>query len=290
MLSEHSSLPSRPGPLHLPTYCLLSLTTGDPYPGSHSLKTQGHSGNSGASASATTRGCSARGVEPGLKAGAGTGSSLEAWIPAGTSGSNTAPLTQVNQAGWSPVCHPGAATVSCRILGESEPNSHASTEPKPTWTFLFSQSSSFRSYVFKTAGKRSFLNSNFPANSKCWASKCFQDSLPSKTPWPPAGRGFRAPLPRAKESKWTNKSKRWIFRMHPITPNNQDAYVVFANYKLALAKSIASHCTTSTFAICLCEFKLPRCSCWPSALQEGVQDAVRHSVRQGIWWDRSLDP
>ena len=49
--------------------------------------------------------------------------------------------------------------------------------------------------------------------------------------------------------------------MHPITPNNQDAYVVFANYKLALAKSIASHCTTSTFAICLCEFKLPRCSC-----------------------------
>lgn len=48
--------------------------------------------------------------------------------------------------------------------------------------------------------------------------------------------------------------------MHPITPNNQDEYV-FANYKLVLAKSIASDRTTSTFAICLCEVKLPRCSC-----------------------------
>lgn len=73
MLSEHSSLTSPPGPYHLPSSCLLSPAgEGDPPdPGSHSLKTQGHSGNSGASPSATTRGCSAHGVEPGLEAGAG---------------------------------------------------------------------------------------------------------------------------------------------------------------------------------------------------------------------------
>ena len=45
--------------------------------------------------------------------------------------------------------------------------------------------------------------------------------------------------------------------MRPITPNNQNACVVFANYKLALAKSTASNCTTSTFAICLWSLNCP---------------------------------
>ena len=30
-------------------------------------------------------------------------------------------------------------------------------------------------------------------------------------------------------------------------------------------------------------------SCGPSTNPEGGQGGVRHSVRQGIWWDRSLD-
>ena len=30
-------------------------------------------------------------------------------------------------------------------------------------------------------------------------------------------------------------------------------------------------------------------SWWPSITPEGVQSRVRHSVLQGIWWDRSLD-
>ena len=45
--------------------------------------------------------------------------------------------------------------------------------------------------------------------------------------------------------------------MRPITPNSQNACVVFANYKLALAKSTASNCTTSTFAICLWSLNCP---------------------------------
>lgn len=80
-----------------------------------------------------------------------------------------------------PCAIPGLATASCRILGERELNSHTSTDPKPTWTFLSFQPS-FRSYVFETAGKRSLLNSNFPATSTCRASTRFQDSLPSRTP------------------------------------------------------------------------------------------------------------
>ena len=240
MLSEHSSLTSPPDPFHLPSSCLLSLTRdGDPDPGSHSLKTQGHSRNSGASPSATTRGCSAHGVEPGLKPGAGTGSSLEAWIPLGP---------------WAPTQRHSRRSTTLDGLHSVLQNSwwewakqSCFHRAKAHMDLPFPQSSSFRPYAFRTAGERSFLNSNFPATSKCRASECFQDSLPSRTPWPPAGRGFPAPLPRAKESKWTNKSKRWIFRMHPITPNNQDAYVVFAIYNWHLPRALPA---TAQQAIC----------------------------------------
>ena len=66
--------------------------------------------------------------------------------------------------------------------------------------------------------------------------------------------------------------------------------VYTANYKLALAKRIANHWTTRAFAICLCG-DWTRC-CWSYGLStpsEGVQGGVRHSVLQGIWWDRSSD-
>ena len=62
------------------------------------------------------------------------------------------------------------------------------------------------------------------------------------------------------------------------------------NYKLPLTKSIANNWTTKVFAICLYGDWTPCCySCWPSTTPEGVQGGVRHSVLQGIWWDRSLD-
>ena len=66
--------------------------------------------------------------------------------------------------------------------------------------------------------------------------------------------------------------------------------VYTAKYKLALAKSIASHWTTGAFAICLCrDWTLCSCGYWPSTPPEGVQGGERHSVLQGIWWDRSSD-
>ena len=62
------------------------------------------------------------------------------------------------------------------------------------------------------------------------------------------------------------------------------------NYKLALTKNIADDWTTKAFATCLYRDWTPRCySCWPSTTPEGVQGGVRHSVYQGIWWDRRLD-
>ena len=62
------------------------------------------------------------------------------------------------------------------------------------------------------------------------------------------------------------------------------------NYKLALTKSIANDWTTKAFAICLYRDWTPCCyNCWTSTIPEGVQGGVRHSVLQGIWWDRSLD-
>ena len=62
-----------------------------------------------------------------------------------------------------------------------------------------------------------------------------------------------------------------------------------ANYKLALTKSIANN-WTKAFAVCLYRvWTLCCCSCWSSTTPEGVQGRVRHSVLQGIWWDRSLD-
>ena len=247
MLSEHSSLTSPPDPFHLPSSCLLSLTRdGDPDPGSHSLKTQGHSRNSGASPSATTRGCSAHGVEPGLKPGAGTGSSLEAWIPLGPWAPTQRHSRRSTTLDGLPCAIPVLPQCPAEFLVRVSQTVMFPQSQSPH-DLPFPQSSSFRPYAFRTAGERSFLNSNFPATSKCRASECFQDSLPSRTPWPPAGRGFPAPLPRAKESKWTNKSKRWIFRMHPITPNNQDAYVVFAIYNWHLPRALPA---TAQQAIC----------------------------------------
>ena len=62
------------------------------------------------------------------------------------------------------------------------------------------------------------------------------------------------------------------------------------NYKLALTKNIANDWTTKTFAICLYRDWTPCCySCWPTTTPEGVQGRVKHSVLQGIWWDRSLE-
>ena len=62
------------------------------------------------------------------------------------------------------------------------------------------------------------------------------------------------------------------------------------NYKLALNKSIANYWTTKVFAICLYRDWTPCCyTCGPSTTPEGVQDGVRLSVLQGVWWDRSLD-
>ena len=62
------------------------------------------------------------------------------------------------------------------------------------------------------------------------------------------------------------------------------------NYKLALTKSTANDWTTKAFAICLYgDWTLSCYSCWPSTTPEGVQGGGRHSVLQGIWWDRSLD-
>ena len=61
--------------------------------------------------------------------------------------------------------------------------------------------------------------------------------------------------------------------------------VYTANYKLALAKSIANHWTTRAFAICLCaDWTLCCCSYGPSTPTDGVQGGVMHSVLQGIWW------
>ena len=60
------------------------------------------------------------------------------------------------------------------------------------------------------------------------------------------------------------------------------------NYKLTLTKSIASDWTTKSSAICLYGDWTPCCySC--STVPEGVKGGARHSVLQGIWWDRSLD-
>ena len=88
---------------------------------------------------------------------------------------------------------------------------------------------------------------------------------------------------------WT----RVIFTCHEVfffsTPPLQKNKTI-ANYKLALTKSIANDWTIKAFAICLYGDWTPcRYSCWPWRTPEGVQSAVRHSVLQGIWWDRSLD-
>ena len=65
--------------------------------------------------------------------------------------------------------------------------------------------------------------------------------------------------------------------------------VIFVTYTLTLTKSIIDW-TTKASAICLYGEWIPCCySCWPSTIPEGVQGGLRHSVLQGIWWDRSLD-
>ena len=71
---------------------------------------------------------------------------------------------------------------------------------------------------------------------------------------------------------------------------NPTPFILSVNYKLALTKSIANDWTTKAFAICLYRDWTPcHYSCWPSTPPEGVQGGGRHSVLQGIWWDRSLD-
>ena len=55
-------------------------------------------------------------------------------------------------------------------------------------------------------------------------------------------------------------------------------------------QGIANDWTTKAFAICLYRDWTPCCcSCWPSSTPGRVQGGGRHSVLQGIWWDRSLD-
>ena len=62
------------------------------------------------------------------------------------------------------------------------------------------------------------------------------------------------------------------------------------NYKLAFTKSIDNEWTTKAFVICRYGVWTQRCySCWLSTPPEGAQGGVRHSVLEGIWWDRSLD-
>ena len=62
------------------------------------------------------------------------------------------------------------------------------------------------------------------------------------------------------------------------------------DYKLALTKAIAKEWTIKAFSICLYGDWTPCCyRCWSSTTLEGVEGGVRHSVFQGIWWDRSLD-
>ena len=57
----------------------------------------------------------------------------------------------------------------------------------------------------------------------------------------------------------------------------------------SLNKSIANDWTKKAFAICFYRDWAPCCySCWLSTTPQGVQGEVRHSVLQGIWWDRSL--
>ena len=102
--------------------------------------------------------------------------------------------------------------------------------------------------------------------------------------------------------KWISVASLWtlelefhiIFTCHEIffffsTPPLQKSKTT-VNYKLAFTKSNANDWTIKAFAICLYGDWTPICySCWPSTTPEGVQGGVRHSVLQGIWWDRSLD-
>ena len=80
----------------------------------------------------------------------------------------------------------------------------------------------------------------------------------------------------------SNSDKRGGFR--------ETSKKVIVNYKLALTKSTANDWTKKAFAICpFGEWTQCCYSCWPSTIPEGIQGGVRHSVPQGIWWDRSLD-
>ena len=54
-------------------------------------------------------------------------------------------------------------------------------------------------------------------------------------------------------------------------------------------KSIANDWTTKACTICHGVWTPCCCGYWPSTSPERVQGGVRHSVLQGIWWDRSLD-
>ena len=61
------------------------------------------------------------------------------------------------------------------------------------------------------------------------------------------------------------------------------------NYKLALTKGIANEWTAKALAILLYGDWTSCCCSWPSTPPKGVQGGMKHSVLQGIGWDRSSD-
>ena len=68
---------------------------------------------------------------------------------------------------------------------------------------------------------------------------------------------------------------------HAFLPGSESQFLGSVNYKLALTKSIC-HLPWGDWTPCWD-------SCWPSTTPGRVQGGVRHSVLQGIWWDRSLN-
>ena len=88
----------------------------------------------------------------------------------------------------------------------------------------------------------------------------------------------------------TSNMRQNVHEMPPKTWSDVWPQEGRVNYKLALTKSTANDWTTKAFAICIYRDWTPCCyTCWPSTIPEGVQGGVRHSVLQGIWWDRSSE-
>ena len=82
------------------------------------------------------------------------------------------------------------------------------------------------------------------------------------------------------------KLKLILFMLCVMT--SHDFHISITNWH----KSIANSWTTKAFAICPYGGWTPCCYSfwpWPPTTPERVQGGVRHSVLQGIWWDRYLD-